>query len=90
MKDYAHIQTRTIVMTPREFWSMTIAAVLIAFVAGVTIFGVFAAVVLMPNRDTEAAQRVESAYARGAMIKIAASKARCQQWQLTNRKAVCE
>lgn len=30
------------------------------------------------------------ATAKGAMTKIAASKARCQQWEIKNGKVVCE
>jgi len=90
MNDYAHINTRTITMTPREWRAYTILCAVIAFAAGVVLFGLVVALVILPTRDAEAAQRIESAYARGAMVKIAASKARCQQWQLRAKEAVCE
>jgi hypothetical protein len=80
----------TITLTPREFFSFCIIGAIVSFTAGVALFAIFMALVVLPNRDAETLQRVESAYVKGAMVKIAASKARCQQWELKSRKAVCD
>lgn len=90
MIDYAHIHTRTIVMSPREFWSLLVAASIACMIAGVLACGLFVLLVLDPLRTANTAQAVSSAYAKGAMVKIAASPARCQQWELRQRRAVCE
>jgi hypothetical protein len=79
----------TIVLTQREFFSYCIIGAIASFTAGVALFAIFMALVVLPNRDAETLSRVESAYVKGAMLKIAASKARCQQWELKQRKAVC-
>ncbi|MFN8704137.1 MAG: hypothetical protein ACK51V_00435 [bacterium] len=80
----------TITLNPREFWSLAIGGAVLCFTAGVILACLVVAVVVMPLRDHEASQQVESAYAKGAMLKIASSKARCQQWELRNRRAICD
>ncbi|MCA3064014.1 hypothetical protein [Aquidulcibacter sp.] len=80
----------TITLNPREFWSLAIGGAVLCFVAGVLMACLTVAVVVLPLRDTQADQRVESAFTKGAMVKISAAKARCQQWELKARKAVCD
>ncbi len=79
----------TITLNPREFWSLAIGGAILCFTAGVILACLVVAVVVLPLRDDDTSRQVESAYAKGAMLKIAASKARCQQWELKHRKAVC-
>ena len=80
----------TIELNPREFWSLAIGGAILCFIAGVILACLVVAVVVLPVRDNEATDRIDSAFAKGAMLKIAASKARCQQWELKARKAVCD
>ena len=76
----------TITLNPREFWSLAIGGAVLCFTAGCLTVAVF----LLPLRDTQAEREIESAFAKGAMVKIAASKARCQQWELKAKGAVCD
>jgi len=80
----------TITLTPREFFSFCIIGAIVSFTAGVALFAIFMALVVLPNRDAETLRRVESAYANGAMVKISMSKARCQEWSLRANRAICE
>jgi len=79
-----------ITITTRELWSLTITAAVVSFIVGVVLFALIASLFILPARDAESTQRVKSAYAKGAMLKISASKARCDSWKLKNGKAVCE
>jgi hypothetical protein len=76
----------TINLNPREFWSLAVGGAILCFCAGVLMACITVAVVLIPMQE----QQLASAHAKGAMLKIAASKARCQQWELKARKAVCD
>lgn len=80
----------TITLNPREFWSLAIGGALLCFGTGALIACLTIAVFVLPLRDTHTEREIESAFAKGAMVKIAASKARCQQWELKSRKAVCD
>ena len=77
----------TITLNPREFWSLAIGGAVLCFTTGVCLT---VAVFLLPLRDTQTEREIESAFAKGAMVKIAASKARCQQWELKAKGAVCD
>lgn len=79
-----------ITLNPREFWSLAIGGAVLCFVAGVLMACLTVAVVVLPLRDTQAEREIESAFAKGAMVKIAASKARCRQWELKQRKVICD
>lgn len=80
----------TITLNPREFWSLAIGGAVLCFIAGVLMACLTVAVFVLPLRDTQAEREIESAFAKGAMVKIAASKARCQQWELKAKGAVCD
>lgn len=85
----AQDQMTTITLNPREFWSLAIGGALLCFTAGVLMACLTVAVFVLPLRDTHTEREIESAFAKGAMVKIAASKARCQQWELKSRKVIC-
>ncbi len=80
----------TITLNPREFWSLAIGGAVLCFVAGVLMACLTIALFVLPMRDNETSQRVESAFVKGAMLKIAASKAKCRVWELRQRAAVCD
>ena len=62
----------------------------VCFVVGVFCACLLMAVYVMPMREDETQRRVDSAYVKGAMIKISAAKTRCQQWAIRSGRAVCD
>lgn len=80
----------TITLTPREFFSFCIIGAVACFTAGVALFAIVMTLVVLPNRDAETLQRVESAYIKGAMLKISSTPYRCQSWAIRKDRVVCE
>jgi hypothetical protein len=79
----------TIILNPREFWSLCIVGAILCFMAGVFLACITIAVFVLPMRDADSALRVQSAYAKGTMVSISKAKVRCSEWELRNEKAVC-
>ena len=81
------MRTVTIKLTKRELITIVSVSVLTgaAWLAIIVIFFV------IPRRESESAVQIETAYIKGAMIKIAERKTKCVSWIISkNGKVYCE
>lgn len=81
------MRTITVKLTWQEFISIIFASVLTgaAWIAVITIL------VVIPRHKSEASAQIETAYVKGAMVKITQQKTKCMSWVITkNGKVFCE
>ena len=81
------MRTVTIKLTKRELVTIVFVSVLTgaAWLAMIVIF------IVIPRRESESAVQIETAYIKGAMIKIAERKTKCTSWIISkNGKVYCE
>ena len=81
------MQNVTIKLTKRELITIIFSSVLTgaAWLAMIVIFFV------IPRRESESAVQIETAYIKGAMIKIAERKTKCTSWIIAkNGMVYCE
>jgi len=83
------MRTTIIDMTQRELVTFVVVGAVTCFGVGVALALTFVALVSMPTHDAETLRRVETAYARGAMIKIASRPTKCRDFILENGVARC-
>lgn len=76
-------------MTQRELLTMSALTAIACFLSGAMLIGLFVALHTLPQRDAEALQRIETAYAKGAMIKIASRPTKCREFAISSGVARC-
>lgn len=76
-------------MTPRELWGLAIGGAALCFVVGVLMACLTIAIFILPRHNTETNQRVELAYIKGAMIRIADSRTKCREFSIDGGVARC-
>lgn len=77
-------------LTYRQFWAAILSGAALCFALGVAAFALFAALVIAPMREAEMAQQIESAYIRGSMAKIDATRKKFEQCRQVSGGWKCE
>ena len=78
-------------VTVKLNWPKLISIIFASGLTGAAWFALIVIFFVIPRRESESAAQIETAYIKGAMIKIAERKTKCTSWIISkNGKIYCD